>query len=65
MNPADAVEAFRLSGAEAALGHHWGTFQLTTEPHDQPPADLARALADAEIAPDRFAAMRPGETRQI
>ena len=65
MNPADAVEAFRLSGAARALGHHWGTFQLTTEAHDRPPADLALALGAAAIPPDRFEAMRPGETREL
>ena len=65
MNPADAVAAFQLCGAEMALGHHWGTFQLTTEPHDQPPADLGIALAEAGIAADRFRPMRPGEVREI
>ena len=34
MNPDDAVEAFGLCGAKQALGHHWGTFQLTTEARD-------------------------------
>ncbi len=29
MNPEDAVQAFRDSGAEFALSHHYGTFQLT------------------------------------
>ena len=38
--PDDAVEAFRLCGAEAALGHHWGTFQLTDEPMTEPPQRL-------------------------
>jgi L-ascorbate metabolism protein UlaG (beta-lactamase superfamily) len=61
MNPADALAAFRLVGAAMALGHHWGTFQLTTEAHDQPPADLARALAAAGIPAERFRPMRPGE----
>lgn len=65
MNPADAVEAFGLVGTEQALGHHWGTFQLTTEPHDQPPRDLAAALAAKGIALERFRAMRPGEVAQI
>ena len=65
MNPEDAVEAFHLSGAASALGHHWGTFQLTTEPHDQPPADLAAALLARNVAPDRFQAVRPGQVHEL
>lgn len=60
MNPADAVEAFLLSGARAALGHHWGTFQLTTEPRDLPPIDLANAMATHGLDPERFRAAEPG-----
>jgi L-ascorbate metabolism protein UlaG (beta-lactamase superfamily) len=65
MNPADAVEALRLSGAEMALGHHWGTFQLTTERHDKPLADLEAALARSAVADDRFRPMRPGQVFEI
>lgn len=65
MNPAEAVEAFRLSGAERALGHHWGTFQLTTEPHDQPLADLAAALGSRQIPAERFRPMRPGQVVEL
>jgi L-ascorbate metabolism protein UlaG (beta-lactamase superfamily) len=65
MNPADAVEALRLSGAEMALGHHWGTFQLTTEPHEQPLADLEAALERAAMPHDRFRPMRPGQVFEI
>lgn len=61
MNPEDSVTAFELCGAAEALGHHWGTFQLTTEPHDAPPAALAAALAARGIANERFVAMRPGQ----
>jgi L-ascorbate metabolism protein UlaG (beta-lactamase superfamily) len=65
MNPQDSVAAFELCGAAQALGHHWGTFQLTTEAHDAPPAALADALAERGIAPARFAAMRPGQVVEI
>ncbi len=65
MNPADAVEAFTRCGAAEALGHHWGTFQLTTEPYDQPPTDLAAALDAREIERQRFRAVRPGEVHEI
>ncbi|MBV9077666.1 MAG: MBL fold metallo-hydrolase [Methylobacteriaceae bacterium] len=61
MNPADAVQAFRDLEAEAAIGIHWGTFQLTNEAVDQPETDLAAALAAAGIEPSRFRAFRPGQ----
>lgn len=61
MNPADAVKAFVDLDAVAALGIHWGTFQLTNEAIRQPAEDLAEALAAAGIEPTRFRAMRPGE----
>jgi L-ascorbate metabolism protein UlaG (beta-lactamase superfamily) len=65
MNPEEAVAAFELSGARTALGHHWGTFKLTHEPIDRPPADLAEALFARGVAPDRFRPLRPGEVTTV
>jgi L-ascorbate metabolism protein UlaG (beta-lactamase superfamily) len=61
MDPADAVRGFRLLGARQALGYHWGTFQLTDEAVDAPPADLATALGEHVVEPARFLAVRPGQ----
>src|SRR5690606_15652638 len=61
MNPEDAVRAFQILEAEQALGHHWGTFRLTDEGVEEPPQDLSTALQVAEIPPERFPALRPGE----
>ena len=61
MNPREAVEALELCGAAEALGHHWGTFRLSNEAAEQPPTELAAALAARGIAPARFTALRPGE----
>ena len=61
MNPDDAVRAFQACGAEQAVGHHWWTFRLTNEGVDKPPIELAAALEKAEIPPERFRALRPGE----
>ena len=61
MNPAEAVQAFIDCGAELALGHHHGTFQLTDEPIDAPLVALAYALKDAGISTERFRTLRPGE----
>jgi L-ascorbate metabolism protein UlaG (beta-lactamase superfamily) len=61
MNPEDSVRAFIDSGAEFALAHHFGTFPLGNEAIDAPEQALKEALAGANIAPERFRALRPGE----
>lgn len=40
MNPEEAVRAFSDLGAREFVAMHWGTFQLTDEPMDEPPARL-------------------------
>jgi L-ascorbate metabolism protein UlaG (beta-lactamase superfamily) len=65
VDPDEAVEIFRILGARQALAHHWGTFQLTDEPIEEPPQRLAQALARASIAPERFAALRPGQIMDV
>jgi L-ascorbate metabolism protein UlaG (beta-lactamase superfamily) len=61
MNPQDAVRAYQDVGAAQALGHHWGTFRLTNEAVDEPLRELAAALRKAQVPPERFRALRPGE----
>jgi L-ascorbate metabolism protein UlaG (beta-lactamase superfamily) len=65
MNPAEAVQAFGDCGAELALGHHYGTFQLTDEAIDAPVKALAAARAAAGIAPQRFRLLLPGEVWEL
>ncbi|MGE0640880.1 MAG: MBL fold metallo-hydrolase [Thermoanaerobaculia bacterium] len=48
MNPAEALTAFRELGARHLLPMHWGTFDLTDEPIDEPDLELGRLLAGAE-----------------
>ena len=63
LNPADAVQAFLDLEASFAIGKHFGTFQLTAEPFDQPEADLAIARAAAGIGRESFLTLQCGETR--
>jgi L-ascorbate metabolism protein UlaG (beta-lactamase superfamily) len=65
MNPDEAVEAMVLTGAEQAVGHHWGTFRLTNEGIERPREALAVALARRALPAERFAALRPGEVRLL
>lgn len=65
LDPDEAVRAMLEVGARQALGIHWGTFQMSDEPLDQPPRDLDAALAARAIAPGRFFVLRHGETRKL
>lgn len=64
-NPAEAVEGMKLAGAAFAVGHHWGTFQLTNEPLERPRSDLRGALATAGIETERFRSLVPGEAWSV
>jgi L-ascorbate metabolism protein UlaG (beta-lactamase superfamily) len=65
MNPADAVQAYTDLGVEAALGHHYGTFQLTDEAIDAPEIALTQARAAAGLSPQQFRLLRPGEVWEL
>ena len=54
MNPADALRAFQDLGARRVVAMHWGTFKLTDEPLDEPPA-LFRQGATALGLPEGVA----------
>ncbi len=62
VDPADAVKIFQDVGASRAIGIHWGTFQLSAEPIDAPPRDLAAASMAAELPVDAFRTLALGET---
>ncbi len=65
MNPDDAVKSFGDLGAEYALGHHYGVFQLTDEAIDAPVKALIEARAAADIAPENFRVLKPGEVWEL
>ncbi len=65
MNPEDAVRAHRDLGARQSMGIHFGTWQLTNEAEDAPPAALARERAKAGLAETAFHAPAFGETLRL
>lgn len=64
-NPAEAVEGMLLANAAFAAGHHWGTFQLTNEPVEEPREHLHAALDAGGVARERFRPMLPGEVWEV
>lgn len=48
-NPFDAVEMFKDTKCRRAVGIHWGTWLLTTEPPEEPPVLLREALMRSGI----------------
>jgi L-ascorbate metabolism protein UlaG (beta-lactamase superfamily) len=60
MNPAEAIQAFHDLGAAFAIGMHFGTFQLTDEPIDEP-----ERLLRAAIDPAKFTTLQVGETQNL
>jgi L-ascorbate metabolism protein UlaG (beta-lactamase superfamily) len=65
MNPEEAVQAFRDSGAEYALAHHHGTFQMADDGYEAPVLALAAALKAAGVPPERFRKLKPGEVWEL
>ncbi|CAN7207983.1 MBL fold metallo-hydrolase [Mesorhizobium sp. LjNodule214] len=64
-NPEEAVQGMKLCNAAHAAGCHWGTFQLTNEPIDEPTRKLAEALDTEGVPQERFRALRPGEVWDV
>jgi len=63
MNPEEAVAAAVDLNAQRAVGIHYGTFDLTDEPLDEPPARFQRAASQHNVAPDALWVLKIGETR--
>jgi L-ascorbate metabolism protein UlaG (beta-lactamase superfamily) len=49
MNPEEAVQAFTDLAACHFVAMHWGTFKLTDEPLDEPPARLGSAWQERAL----------------
>jgi L-ascorbate metabolism protein UlaG (beta-lactamase superfamily) len=65
VNPEEAVQVHKDILARQSLGIHWGTFELTDEPLDQPIEDLAAALKKHGLSDKDVFFLRHGETRKF
>ncbi|PHV13197.1 MBL fold metallo-hydrolase [Chitinimonas sp. BJB300] len=65
VDPIEAVQIHNDIHAKQSMGIHWGTFELTDEPLEQPIRDLAKAKKQAGLADQDFVLFAIGETRRL
>ena len=65
VNVHEAIRIHRDLGAKRSLGVHWGTFELTDEPLDEPPRVLAAQRVAQDLAEDDFFVLAVGQTRAV
>ena len=63
MNPEEAIQAAIDLGAGTAVAMHYGTFDLTEEPLDEPPRRFPAAAARRALEPVAAWTLKVGETR--
>lgn len=64
LNAEEAIRAAVDLGARRAVAMHWGTFDLTDEPLDEPPQRFRAAATAAGLDADRAWVLAVGETRR-
>jgi N-acyl-phosphatidylethanolamine-hydrolysing phospholipase D len=64
MNAEEAIQATLDLGARRTIAMHWGTFDLTDEPLDEPPQRFRTAARAAGLDEDRAWLLAVGETRR-
>jgi len=64
MNAEEAIQAAVDLGARRAVAMHWGTFDLTDEPLDEPPQRFRAAADEKGLGADRAWVLAVGETRR-
>ncbi len=65
VNPEEAVLIHKDINARYSVGIHWGTFELTDEPFNEPPKRLRSALVNMGIPEEKFFTMKHGETKLL
>lgn len=65
VNVHEAIKIHRDLNAKRSLGVHWGTFELTDEPLDEPPQVLAAQRTAQGLADDEFFVLAIGQTHRL
>ena len=64
-NVEEAIQIHKDIKSKHSIAMHWGTFQLTDEPMEEPPQLLKSLSAKMNLSNDEFIAMQQGETKII
>ena len=64
-NVEEAIQIHRDVNSKKSIAMHWGTFQLTDEPMDEPIKLLKQLSKKLKLNKDEFSYMAHGQTRKI
>ena len=64
-NVEEAIQIHKDLNSKNSVAMHWGTFQLTDEPMDEPPKLLKSLSSKNNLLNDEFIVMKHGETKII
>ena len=64
-NVEEAIQIHRDVNSKQSIAMHWGTFQLTDEPMDEPIKLLKQLSKKLKLNKDEFSYMAHGQTRKI
>ena len=64
-NIQESIQIHKDVQSKKSVAMHWGTFQLTDEPMDEPPKLLKSLSSENNLSSEEFIAMQHGETKII
>ena len=64
-NVEEAIQIHKDIQSKQSIAMHWGTFQLTDEPMDEPPRLLEKLSFEKDLSKDEFITMIHGESKII
>lgn len=65
INPDEAAQIHKDTRTRQTLGIHWGTFELTDEPLDQPIGDVEKARKTHKLTENEFRVVNHGESFKL